>query len=382
MIRLGVPLAGFVAVTCAVFVAAPAGGSTPGSGPVRAAKDLSASRVVYRLFKSCCGPPPDWLGTARLDGSDQRDLTPRPRDARATYGPVVLSPDGSEAAYVLAARGGDSLIRISLDAGGGGASTLIGSGQAGSLWPEPALWSPDGKAIAFSGGNCTASHAQLFTINADATGLRALAAIPAVFRASRPRLTITVDGWSPDGTKLLYTVTAWEGDCARYESWEGDHLYTIDADGTGRQRLLDSTSAYVRAEWSPKGDAIAVSTSPTSGFGTCYLRVINQGSASARLVSRFSGCPAAGGGFAWDPSGTAIVFGAPKTLDRIDAQTGRPSVVIKTSPYDCCWVSSDGSVIAFTTALRVETVTSTGQVIARLAPPKGTSFDHPDIHVG
>jgi Tol biopolymer transport system component len=348
--------------------------------------EVSDSRVVYALYWSQTAPFANWLATARLDGSDMRFLTARPHGGYRRYeDDMALSPDGSQVAFVRNTDGGNALFVISIESGA--IRRLVGAAQVGRELAGP-RWSPDGQTIAFAGHDCTHSP-RLFTIGADGSQPRRLQAIPAASRL----VWIEPQGWSPDGRKLLYDASRWYDDCGRFSQFDSDSLYVINADGSDPMRLPGVRSGWGvdSAAWSPTGLNVVMTTfSETDDYESnpknCSLSLIALDSDAVRTLTR--SCAVLG--FVWDPSGSSVIIGTLSTIGRVDVQTGRRSIILRTRPSECCWISADGQLVAF--ALQsgspraiwstVLAVNSDGVVVARLRSPKRTRIVSLDIRLG
>jgi TolB protein len=138
------------------------------------------------------------------DGSSARRLTRN----RVDDDSPAWSPDGRRIAFTR--RDSNNFMRNGIwvmNADGSGERRLTPPGG----YSGPA-WSPDGRTIAFTGVG-GAPEGSLYLIRRDGSGLR--------------RLTRGAQGspsWSPDGRRLAYT---------RHPA-----IYVINADGTGRHRIV------------------------------------------------------------------------------------------------------------------------------------------------
>ena len=182
------------------------------------------------------------LYTMAADGSDVRSLSAG--DGRLAHHLPQWSPDGRRLAFV----GGD-------DAAG---KAIYAVGTAGSdpRWLSAAVsgpsWSPDGERIAFAKPEQT--EVALFTVAADGSDAQRVTTIDGWRRqcgAPDPtRARIQTVAWSPAGEHILYTC--------------GRTVCVVEADGTpvGRSPidLRDDRSRLVAA-WSPDGARIAITDS-------------------------------------------------------------------------------------------------------------------------
>ena len=152
--------------------------------------------------------------------------------------------------------------------------------RLGRMSAYPAVWSPDGRRIAFVAATNQTPLSSVWVMNADGSGRRQL--VPESDGYTR------ILEWSPDGRRILY-----EDVVGSYTSV----LWSMRADGTDKQRLVrvkDEVSA-LEAHWSPNGGAIAF-----SDRGSIYL-MHRDGSRIRRLASH-------GTSPQWSPDGQTIVF--------------------------------------------------------------------------
>ena len=137
------------------------------------------------------------------DGSNVERLT-----TQATNWFPQFSPDGGRLAFHiwrdvhvldLASR---SLRRLTAD-------------PANGMYPS---WSPDGRQLAFMSSRN--GPMQLFVMNADGTGQRAIVSLPSG-SAIDPR-------WSPDGTRIVYVQVPEESTQAQQDSKQARAIYTVE----------------------------------------------------------------------------------------------------------------------------------------------------------
>ncbi|MQF68137.1 hypothetical protein FIM05_01500 [SAR202 cluster bacterium AD-802-K11_MRT_200m] len=89
-------------------------------------------------------------------------------------------------------------------------------------------WSPNGDKLVCIGSE---EYQSIFTINTDGTEKTE---IPNVSLREGDRIEMA--SWSPDGEKILFSVFSSSDEC---------FMYTVNIDGTGQLRLLNSTDACV-----------------------------------------------------------------------------------------------------------------------------------------
>ena len=159
-----------------------------------------------------------------------------------------------------------------------------------------AVWSPDGKTIAFYGvqftpdssGQLVAGPPQIFLIDV-------------ATRVQRPLVNergVTVQGrfpsWSPDGLTIGFDTAG-----------PGSNIAVINLDGTAFKQLTHEASARsIRPDWSPDGRKIAFARGPN---GNEQIYVMNaDGSNVVRLTDPDSGGNANAPD--WSPDGRRIVF--------------------------------------------------------------------------
>ncbi|MBL8980903.1 MAG: PD40 domain-containing protein, partial [Gemmatimonadetes bacterium] len=114
-----------------------------------------------------------------------------------------------------------------------------------------------------------------------ATTLLAAACLASTLEAQRP---ITIDDImdlknvgavqvSPDGSRILYTISAWEHPAARDTS-KGDqhdmrsHVWMIRADGSGNRQVTFGERGESAPQWSPDGRYISFVTARGAANGT------------------------------------------------------------------------------------------------------------------
>lgn len=213
-------------------------------------------------------------------------------------------------------RDGDAEI-YSMNADGTGLKRLTES-PGNDLTPS---WSPDGTRIAF--GSARAGNYDIYTMNADGSNIT--------------RLTFA-DGnlhptWSPDGSKIAFIS----------DRTDDEEIFIMNTDGSGQTRVTNNTVTDFDPSWSPDGSKIAFSNYDEGG-----IFVINvDGSGLKRLTID-------GAEPGWSPDGSEITFSSFRDgnweIYSMNADgTGQTRLTENPAvDYDASW-SPDGTKIAFYT---------------------------------
>ena len=206
---------------------------------------------------------------------------PTPVARAATTTPLPRLPHGT--LVVALRRAGANrfdLYRIATPSG-----DMIRMTSGGENNTAPAL-SPDGTRIAYISER--AGDTVLALTNRDGSSFTRLAR---GVRASDP---IDHVAWSPDGTQLVFAQN-----CG---------LYTIRADGSDRQALLEpvADACYNDPNWSPDGTRIIFAATADSSHSAIFS--IAAGGGQATNVTEYVGQPGSEQSPIFSPDGTMIAF--------------------------------------------------------------------------
>ncbi len=295
-------LVGLLAAVLAILL--PRLGATPPAGPPTgrpAAATPSSSDgaalpgggLLYAATAAAAGTPTWDIWVANPDGTGRRNLT---RDAAQDADPA-WSPDRRRIVYAsMPSRCRGSGCQQDLYAIGRDGSHRLRLTSTPQDEREPD-WSPDGTRIAY-----TRSGFRIWVMRADGSGQRQLTNGPGF-----------APDWAPDGRRLLYLQVAREGGNPR--------LYTINADGSARQRIGNAQVWGRSARWSPDGTRIALTKQDA-------IWIVNADGSGLRRIRQSAAYPS------WTPDGRHLIFsayasaptGGPE-LHRIDID-GRNEVVL------------------------------------------------------
>jgi Tol biopolymer transport system component len=175
------------------------------------------------------------------DGTGVRPIQSPPN---SQYLFPVISPNGENLAMIADNQTTNERTLIITDINGGNPRTIA----TPNLRPDSPQWSPDGGTIVFNGepiqGNATV---QLWTVNADGTGLKQLTPDP------EPAV---LANWSPDGSQIAYT-----------RSSQNDESWVINADGSNPRPLITDPNFPDTGipTFSPDGTKLAYSVNGPNG---------------------------------------------------------------------------------------------------------------------
>jgi Tol biopolymer transport system component len=195
----------------------------------------------------------------------------------------VLSPDGTHVAYATNASGTFDLSVMTLGRGGipGDVRTIAARDDADENWPE---WSPDGSRIAYSVYPGVGS--EVWVVNADGTHAHRISAQTNAAGAN----------WSPDGSRIAYGAGT-AGDVSDIDIW------VTNADGSNAVDTIAKSDGQWAPFWSPDGASLLFTSNAAGNedVWTCTLPCTELRNLTAGASSR----DWADG---WTPDGHALVL--------------------------------------------------------------------------
>jgi Tol biopolymer transport system component len=299
------------------------------------------------------------------DGSNARPLTQL--TATGSFR-AVWSPDGSKIAFTSgraldgsdnANTSGASVVTNIwlMNADGSGVKPLTQLTARLSESDQP-VWSPDGSKIAFTssraldGSNNSNSAANIWVVNADGSGARALTQLTA------REVTSLQPVWSPDGTKIAFASDrALDGSDANNFSL---NIWVMNADGSGAKPLtqLTATTLSDQPVWSPDSSKIAFASSRaldgSNNFNpnqTTNIWIVNADGSGTKALTQITANGAESEQPVSSPDGSKIVFTSFRTLDGSNNQN--------TNDTGNIWiVNADGSSVQALTQLNANRANS------------------------
>lgn len=221
-------------------------------------------------------PDGEWLATTsdapgtaadifvvRADGTGERNVT---ASDSPDVGPA-WSPDGRWIAYYKQRKNDTSHIFV-IGRDGRHRRQLT----FGAYHDVSPAWSPDGSTIAFASDR--AGGSDLWLVDPDGTDLRPLTTTVGVHEEN--------PDWAPDGSRIAFDACVASsfpcpGITPNYE------VFTMNADGTGLRRLTRQEKLDTHPDWSPDGTRI-VFRSDRAANGTQIWRMDADGSNVVQLT--------------------------------------------------------------------------------------------------
>ena len=212
----------------------------------------------------------------------------------------------------------------------------------GDMFSRHSAWSPDCKRIAFLD-----IKEALWTARTDGTGrIRLTAGYPGDEEDGSP-------AWSPDGTRIAFVRYA-----GRFRHGEPiNHIFVINADGTGERQLTSGDVTDRSPSWSPDGKRIAFSRGHPENqhryqnYDDVYIAVMDADGSDVRALTRGD---AADHFPAWSPDGRWIAYDNNQELWIMDPEgENQRRIASEYSPDGHSW-SPDSGALAYTTFEFVE----------------------------
>ncbi len=205
--------------------------------------DWSPDRTKI-LFTSTLHGGEEEVYVMDADGSNIHRMTHTPGEGTSSWA-ADWSPDGNQIAFTSnrdgSPEGWDGNDIYVMDADGSNIRRLTREdGADGS-----SAWSPDGSRIAFMSSRDEKSRSEIYVMTVD--GSKAWRVTHDKRQAGRP-------AWSPDGERITFQSTRTN----RKQAYDGAEfeIYVMDADGANIQRLTHRPNADGHPDWSPDGTKI------------------------------------------------------------------------------------------------------------------------------
>jgi TolB protein len=238
--------------------------------------------AVGRLAFAMAGPDGNIdIYTALPNGANVKRLTTDPGfDACAAY-----SADGQHIAFCSDRSGAFEIWEMDKNGNDEHAVTNLGGF---ATFPD---YSPNGRKIAFSGGEGNDPNDQVYVVNRDGSGLTALTSCAGYGAACLN----DYPAWSPDGTKIAYVHA---DDTDEDGNYINEQVWVMNANGSNKTQLTFGPGYHDQTpDWSPDGRKIAY----MEDSNIFVMRA--DGSHQTQLT--FDGGDF---GTAWSPDGNRIAF--------------------------------------------------------------------------
>lgn len=275
-----------IAPNASAVTAPPASSTTP----TEVTAPTPGGSIVF-MRKGADGLFQTWIACVDLTRAVQVTNT-----AGRETGWAVWSPDGKRIAFNANFDDPDLDDELeiwdiyTMDADG---SNVVRLTRSPGLYGDPG-YSPDGTLIAFDSTVPGAEGVYVFSA-IDGSGMRRVTGLPAdVTVAYAPR-------FSPDGTEIVFL--------GEFSDSSGA-LYVVGLAGSGLRRITPVTLYPTKPAWSPDGAVIAFDASSTQFPYQSLWTVRPDGTGLRHLTEDFVGEPGARHGFsapAWAPDGSVIL---------------------------------------------------------------------------
>jgi Tol biopolymer transport system component len=280
------------------------------------------------------------------DGTGQTNLT----RTKAGVGGAVWSPDGKKIAFSARSAGERSLDIYVINADGTGETNLTRTKTSSEDAPS---WSPDSKKVTYLRGSDPSGeiYNDIYVMNSDGTSQTRL------IRAKDTKtfeVGLESPVWSPDGEQIAFIRTTrvdfvHSSPSSAVPATGPSGLYVMKPDGTGLEKLSKEMPYAQAPLWSPEGKEIAFSGAGVNKY------IVNVGSTELReLLPRVEAHISS---YSWSPNGKKLAFAAVHYRGELDIYvidaygTGQTNLTsTKTVIEDEPSWSPDGKHIAFTRA--------------------------------
>jgi WD40 repeat protein len=155
-------------------------------------------------------------------------------------------------------------------------------------------WSPDGKQLAFA-SRTDGTNLDIYTMNANGTGLNRLTTNPARDEGV---------AWSPDGTRIAFLSN-------RNDTYSQD-IYVVDVATEVETRMTATSDNYQSVAWSPDNTKLAYVRNVSAAAGD-EIFLLDIASGVSTQVGTLAG-PMLAQGLQWQPSANWFLFYAPGTF--------------------------------------------------------------------
>ncbi len=296
----GTPSAGVTArrsIAVVIVFAIMALGFALASGSASAVVSGKNGRILFtrRVCTSTCV-----FEIIAADPNDTNEVVlagPYPQDAFDEHLIANWSPDGRSAIFTV----NSGIWEVNAD--GSDLHLLVqGATALGEGFGSGPSFTPDGKSIVMEHCCKAGVRTELYTMNADGTGLRQLSTLALNASESEPQV-------SPDGSRIVFNLCREGTGCV---------IATVGINGGNLHQLTDPTLDSTHPNWSPNSKRIVFTMQPTvNGVQTEDVASINpDGSGLTQLTFN---PPGKGISFqpCYSPDGTKILFvHGPSTGDR------------------------------------------------------------------
>ncbi|MFQ6040189.1 MAG: carboxypeptidase regulatory-like domain-containing protein, partial [Candidatus Poribacteria bacterium] len=226
------------------------------------------------------------------------------------------SPDGAKIVFQGKGQGreGGAWKIYTMNANGAGIRNISQNAE-NDIMPA---WSPDGTMIAFVHWDILGEPA-IYVMDANGSNRRRITDCD---EEGAPT-------WSPDSSKIAFVKKTKMGEAVEFEEEAvraNLDIYVVNADGTNESQLTKGKKNEIAPAWSPDGSKLSYTI--VSGSGIADVYVIDLYSGQTERVSSSSGF---NGYSCWSPDGTKIAFSSNRNgsfgIYMADADGGNETVV-------------------------------------------------------